>query len=101
MTTTKATSQKTTTAKEVPRYECPCCMQDLKGYARACPACHINLPRDWLDARLWSMYGVVDRPLRIVYEWCCPLCDATLTLGGDCDECNVTGMKRMVEWEEE
>lgn len=95
------TQTKTITPSNAPQYECPCCTQDLKGSARACPACGINLPRDWLDARLWSMYGTVIRPLRVLYEHVCPLCDAPLTLNKECDTCHVTGVKRMREWDEE
>lgn len=86
-----------TSSSPPPPYECPCCMRDLKGSARRCPSCGIALPRDWLDARLWSMFGEVRRSQPKLYELRCPLCDGVVTVQGDCDDCGVTGTKRVAE----
>jgi len=72
---------------QVALYECPCCMTDLRGSARACPTCKINLPRDWLDARLWSMFGVTKEVEAKLVEYRCPLCDQPTGADYECGDC--------------
>jgi len=83
------------------RYECPCCMLDLRGSARAC-TCGINLPRDWLDARLWSLFGVTRETEPKLVEYRCPLCDQPTGAEYECRDCGgIPTVPRLKEVEDD
>ena len=99
MTTEAVTVAPANPISDEPPYECPCCMLNLKGSARCCPNCGINLPRDWLDARLWMMFGVTELQGRVEYVvvLVCPVCDQRIESDdGVCPDCGFQGTKRFL-----